>query len=48
MLDAYVFAIMSPQNDKLAPSCQNQGKNEVKLKGDPTFHLLTPVAKVTR
>ena len=69
MLDAYVFAIMSPRNNKLAPSlnffgvglyccdvlqshrnslkCPNQGKNKVNLKGDPTFRLLTPVAKVT-
>ena len=69
MLDAYLFAIMSPRNNKLAPSLtffgvglyccdvlqshrnslkyQNQGKNKVNLKGDPTFCLLTPVAKVT-
>ena len=69
MLDAYVFAIMSPRNNKLAPplnffgvglyscdvlqsrrnslKCQIQGKNKVKLKGDPTFRLLTPVAKET-
>ena len=67
MLDPYVFAIMSPRNNKLALSLnffgvglncdvlqsrrnslkrQNQGKNKVKLKGDPTFRLLTPVAKV--
>ena len=25
--------------------CQNQGKNNVELKGDPAFHLLTLVAK---
>ena len=59
--DAYVFAIMNPRNNKLAPSlnffgvglyccdvfqsrrnslkCQNQGKNKVILKGDPTFRL---------
>ena len=59
MLDAYVFSIMNPRNNKLAPSlnffgvglyccdvlqsrrnsleCQNQGKNNVELKGDPTF-----------
>lgn len=68
MLDAYVFAIMSPRNNKLAPSLnffgvglyccdvlqsrrnslkgQNQGKDKVKLKGDPTLHLMTLVAKV--
>ena len=38
MLNAYVFAIMSPRNNKF---------NKVKLKGDPAFRLLTPVAKVT-
>ena len=69
MLDAYLFAIMSPRNNKLAPSltffgvglyccdvlqshrnslkCQNQGKNKVKLQGDPTFRLLTVATKVT-
>ena len=33
------------QSRRNSLKCQNQGKNKVKLKGDPTFRLLTPVAK---
>ena len=67
MLGAYVFAIMSPRNNKLASSLNffdvsfferffkvakkfkisKSGQKKVKLKGYPTFRLLTPVAKVT-
>ena len=35
------------QSRRNSLKCQNQGKNEVKLKRDPTFPLLTPLAKVT-
>ena len=35
--------LQSPRNSL---KCQNQGKNKVKLKEDPTFSILTPVAKV--